>query len=77
VAATAVAPNPTAGLNAPPEMGPTANAPAMTVKPMAIPKYELPAVAAVAATLSTTSASAAVKIASADSAWSQLAFAPG
>mgnify|MGYP003352418133 CR=1 FL=1 len=32
-----VAPTTTAGLNAPPEMPPTANAPAITVMPMAMP----------------------------------------
>src|SRR3954453_6872693 len=34
-------PKPTAGLKAPPEIGPTAKAPVITVMPMASPKKEL------------------------------------
>src|ERR671917_2952268 len=37
-------PTATAGLNAPPEIEPTAKAPTSTVKPIARPKYELPLV---------------------------------
>ncbi len=39
-----IIPTATAGLNAPPDTLPTAYAPTSTVKPMAKPKYEFPAV---------------------------------
>ena len=60
-ARTSAGPTPTAGLNAPPEMPPTENAPTITVKPIASPKYELPAVLVAVAVFSTMSARAKVK----------------
>jgi hypothetical protein len=51
----------TAGLKAAPDTWPTANAPARTVKPIARPKWEFPAVASPVATFNTTYTSANVK----------------
>ena len=47
-------PSATAGLNTPPEMPPTANAPAATVNPIASPKNPLPGWSLLVATLSIT-----------------------
>src|ERR687888_2628238 len=54
------APSATAGLSAPPETGPIANAPGASVKPNARPKNELFSVSFDVATLRTTNASANV-----------------
>src|SRR5262249_1796562 len=77
VALIAVGPMPTAGLNAPPLIGPPANAATTMGNPMASPENELPWVLADAAELRTTRASAKVYRNSTSSAPNVVAFSLG
>src|SRR5439155_8115427 len=63
-------PTATAGLNHPPEIGPTHTLPTVALRPMARPKYELPAVFATVVVFSTTRHNRPANRASASIVWS-------